>query len=108
MKELVTLKKEKNEKVQDFTHMFSTHLNNFNATIKPTKETLIEYYTSNLGPDMTMFAKRSIKASLDKIYEESKKIEAEIESINKYLGELETKTFSHKKPMLLTRPKDEQ
>ena len=107
MKELLALKKEKKEKVQDFTHRFATHLNNFSTAIKPTEETLIEYYTSALSPDMAMFAKRSVKASLAKIYEEAEKIEAELESLNKYLGEPKTKTFSHKKPLLLTKPKDE-
>ena len=57
MKGLLALKKENKEKVQDFTHRFVAHLKKFSATIKPTKENLIEYYTSALGPEMAMFAK---------------------------------------------------
>ena len=94
--------------LQDFTHRFAAHLNNFNAAIKPTKETLIEYCTSTLGPEMTIFTKRSVKATLAATYEEVEKIEVELESINKYPVEPETKTFSNKKPLLLTRPKDER
>ena len=93
--------------MQDFTHRFVSHLNNFNATIKPAEEILIEYYTSPLGPEMTMFAKRSVKATLATTYEEVEKIEAELESINKYPVESETNTFSSKNPLLLNRPKDE-
>ena len=76
--------------------------------IKPTEETLIEYYTSALGPDMAMFDKRSVKATLAETYEEVEKIEAELVSVNKYPVEPKTKTFSNKKPLLLTRPKDEK
>ena len=93
--------------MKDFTHRFAAHLNNFNAAIKPIEETLIEYYTSALGPEMAMFSKRSVQSTLATAYEEAKKIEAELESIEKYLVELETKTFSSKKPLLLTKPKDE-
>ena len=93
--------------MKDFTHRFVAHLNNFNAAIKPVEETLIEYYTSALGPEMAMFSKISVKSTLATTYEEAKKIEDELESINKYLVEPETKTFSSKKPLLLTRPKDE-
>ena len=49
MKELLALKKEKKEKVQDFTHSFVAHLKKFRAAIKPTEETLVEYYTSTLS-----------------------------------------------------------
>ena len=107
MKELLALKKEKKEKVQDFTNSFVSHLKSFNAAIKPAEETLSEYYTSALGPKMAMFTKRSVKATLSATYEEVEKIEAELESVNKYLVEPEAKTFSSKKPLLLTRPKDE-
>ena len=56
---------------------------------------------------MAMFAKRWVKANLAKTYEEDEKIEVELESINNYSVEPETKTFSSKKPLLLTKPKDE-
>ena len=71
MKELLDLWKEKKEKVQDFTHRFFSYLKKFSAAIRPTGKNLIEYYTSALGPDMAMYAKRSVKASLDETYEEA-------------------------------------
>ena len=40
-------------------------------------------------------------------YEESKKVEAELESINKQTTKSDTRTFSSKKPLLLTRTKEE-
>ena len=61
----------------------------------------------DLHRDMAMFSKISVKTTLVATYEEAEKIEAELESINKYPMELETKTFNSKKPLLLTRPKDE-
>ena len=45
MKELLALKREKKEKVRDFSQRFASHLNNFSTAIKTIKETLIEYYT---------------------------------------------------------------
>ena len=93
--------------MKDFTHRFVAHLKNFNVAIKPAEETLIEYYASALGPKMAMFSKRSVKSTLAATYEEDEKIEAELESVNKYPVEPKTKTFNNKKPLLLTRPKDE-
>ena len=52
MKELLALRMDKKEKVQDFNQRFVAHLNNFSATIKPAEETLIEYYTSTLCPSI--------------------------------------------------------
>ena len=40
-------------------------------------------------------------------YEESNKLEAELDSINKHTVEPEVNTYSSKKPLLLTRPKEE-
>ena len=54
-----------------------------------------------------MFVKRSVKPSLVETYEEAKKVEAELESINKQTTESDTRNFSSKKPLLLTRPKEE-
>ena len=93
--------------MQDFSQRFVAHLNNFSAAIKPAEETLIEYYTSALPPDIAMFVKRSIKPSLVETYEESVKIEAELESINKHSVEPKISNFGSKKPLLLTRPKEE-
>ena len=57
---------------------------------------------------MAMFSKILVKVTLAATYEEDEKIEAKIESVNKYPVESEEKTFNSKKPLLLTRPKDER
>ena len=54
-----------------------------------------------------MFVKRAVKRTLVEKYEEQNKVEAELDSINKYTIEPEVKIFSGKKPMLLTRTKEE-
>ena len=74
---------EKREKVLDFNHRFAHHLNNFNAAIMLAEETLIEYYSSTLSPEIAMFVKRSVKPSLLETYEEAKKVEEELKSISK-------------------------
>ena len=53
-----------------------------------------------------MFVKRELKCTLVENYEEANKIEAELDIINKHTIELEVKTFSGKKPLLLTRTKE--
>ena len=83
MKELLSLKMEKKEKVLDFNHRFAHHLNNLSAAIIPAKETLMEYYSSTLSPEIAMFMKRSVKLSLLETYEEDNKVEEELKSINK-------------------------
>ena len=82
-------------------------MNNFNATIKPVEETLIEYYTLELCPSIEKLIKRSAKPYLVKTYEEANKVEAGLEIINKHSAKPEINTFSGKKPLLLTRPKEE-
>ena len=47
MKELLSMKMEKREKVQDFNQRFTTLLNNFSAATKPIEESLVEYYSTN-------------------------------------------------------------
>ena len=54
-----------------------------------------------------MFVKRLVKPSLVENYEEAKKVEDDLESINKYYVEPEARTFGSKKPFLLTKPKEE-
>ena len=83
-------------------------MNNFDVATKPVENTLIEYYTSALGPDLAMFVKRSVKPTLVETYEEAKKVEAEMESIDQYPIQSEEKTFGNRNPLLLTKPKDEQ
>ena len=83
-------------------------MNNFDATKKPTKNSLIEYYTSALSPNLSMLFKRSIKPTLVETYEEVEKVEAEMESIDQYLVQSEEKFFGNRKPLLLIKPKDDQ
>ena len=59
-------------------------MNNFDVAIKPTENTLIQYYTSALGLDLAMFVKRSVNPTLVETYEEAEKVEAEMESIDQY------------------------
>ena len=83
-------------------------MNKFDATIKPAENTLIEYYTSSLGPNLAMFVKRSVNPTLVETYEESEKVEAGMESIDQYPAQSEEKTFGNRKPFLLTKPKYER
>ena len=108
MKELISLKKEKKEKVHNFTQRFATYLNNFSAANKPSEHALIEYYTSSLGPYLAMFAKRSVRPTLVETYEEAEKVEAELESIEHYPMQSDERTYGNKNPLLLTKPKDER
>ena len=54
-----------------------------------------------------MFVKRSINPYFVETSEEDVKIEVKIESIKKYSVEPEIRNFGSKKPLLLTRTKDE-
>ena len=108
MKGLCALKKERKEKVHDFTQRFAAYLNNFTALNEPSEKALIEYYTSALGLDLAMFSKRSVRPTLAETYEEAEKVEAELESIENYPVQSKEKTFGNKKPLLLTKPKDER
>ena len=54
-----------------------------------------------------MFSKMSIKPTLLETYEEVERVEAAKESIEDYLVQSE-EFFFGKKPLLLTKPKDEQ
>ena len=94
--------------MHNFTQRCAAYLNNFTAADKPSENSLIEYYTSALGPDIAMFSKRSVRPTLSETYEEAKKVEAEMESIENYCVQSEEKTFGNKKPFLLTKPKDKR
>ena len=75
---------------------------------KPVENSLIEYCISTLGPEIAMFVKRSINPAIVETYEEAEKVEDEMESIDKYPAPSEEKTFGNRKPLLLTKPKDER
>ena len=74
MKGLGTLKKERKEKVNNFTKIFPAYLKNFSVTDKPSDKVLIEYYTSALGPDLAMFTKMQVKPMLSETYEEVERV----------------------------------
>ena len=102
MKGLGALKKERKEKVHNFTQRFSTYLKNFSATHKPSDKVLIEYYTSALDLDLAMFAKALVNPTLSETYEEAEK-----ESIEYYPEQSGEKPFG-KKALLLSKPKEEK
>ena len=52
-----------------------------------------------------MFVKREFKPTLVENYEESKILEADLDSIARHTSEPKVKTTASKKPLLLTRPK---
>ena len=64
MKELLSMRMEKKEKVQDFNQRFTTLLSSFSAATKLDKESLVEYYTTTLYPPIAMFVKRAVKPTL--------------------------------------------
>ena len=78
MKGLCALKKERKERVHNFTQRFAAYLNNFTAVNKPSENALIEYYTSALGPDLSMFSKRSVRPTLVETYKEAEKVEVKM------------------------------
>ena len=67
------IKKERKEKVHNFTQRFAAYLKNFSEADKPSDKVLIEYYTSDLGPELAMFAKMNAKPTLAETYEEAGK-----------------------------------
>ena len=54
-----------------------------------------------------MFVKRAVKPTLVENYEEAKRVEVDLDSITRHASKLEVKTTAIKKPLLLTRPKEE-
>ena len=85
MKGLISIKKEKEERIHNFTRRFAAYLNNFDAAEKPSEHSLIEYYTPALGLDLAMFVKISVRPTLVDTYEEAEKVKDEKENIGQYL-----------------------
>ena len=54
-----------------------------------------------------MFVKMAVNPTLLENYEESKKVEADLDNITRHTLELEVKPMASKKPFLLTRRKEE-
>ena len=68
MKELISMRMERKEKVQDFNKRFTTLLNSFSAETKAAEESLIEYYATTLYPPIAMFVKRAVNTTLVENY----------------------------------------
>ena len=75
------MKIENKEKVLDLNQWFTTLVNSFNATTKLAGESLVEYYTMTLYPPIAMFVEREVKATLVENYEESNKLQVDLDSI---------------------------
>ena len=67
----------------------------------------MEYYTSTLSLDTSMFVKRLVNPPLVENYKEYKNVGHDLESINKDYVEPEARTSGSKKPFLLTIPEEE-
>ena len=98
---------EKKEKVQDFNKSFTTLLNKFSAATKLAEESLIAYYTTTLDPPIAMFVKRFGKITLVENYEEARKVEVDLDSIENHTPEFELKHTTRKRTLFLTNPKEE-
>ena len=96
MKELFSMNMEKKEKVQDFNQIFTTLLNSFSAATKLVEDSLVEYYTTTLYPPIPMFVKRAINPTLVENYEESNRVEDDLDSIARHSSEPGVKTTSSK------------
>ena len=59
---------DKKEKVQDFNQRFTAILSSFSDATKPSKESLVEYYTTTLYPPIAMFVKRAVELTLIENY----------------------------------------
>ena len=103
MKELLSMKMDKKEKIQYFNHIFTSLLSNFGSTTKPAEETLVEYYTLALYSPIAMFVKREFKFMLIENYEEANKVEAKLDSIEKHTSESEVKPATSKKTLVVNQ-----
>jgi len=63
------------ERVKYFNQRFTTILNKFQPTAKPTQELQIEVYANVLLASISMFVKRAAKKNLAENFEEAKMIE---------------------------------
>ena len=82
-------------------------MNSFSSTTKLANESLVEYYTTGLYPPITKFVKRAGKVRLVENYEEANNVEVDLDSIARHNLEPELKHTTSKRPLLLTKPKEE-
>ena len=67
-------------------------MSNFFVTIKPTKENLVEYYTTALYPPIEMFVKWAVKLMMIENYDEANRVEVDLDSKTKHTSEPEVKS----------------
>jgi hypothetical protein len=60
------------ERIKYFNQIFTTILNKFQPTAKPTQELQIEVYANALPTSISMFVKRVAKQTLAENFEEAK------------------------------------
>ena len=75
MVELFTATVTPKERVKDFNQIFTTILNKFHPTVKPTQELQIEVYANALLASISMFVKRATKKTLAENFVDAMMIE---------------------------------
>ena len=73
---------------------------------RPSDKILIEYYTSALGPELSMFAKMKAKPTLIENYEEAERVEAKRESVEDY-PDLPGEKTADRRVLVLSKPREE-
>jgi len=61
LRELISIKMEKKEKIKYFNQFFAIILNKFPTDAQPIEALTVNYYTSSLHPCISMFVKRATK-----------------------------------------------
>ena len=74
--------------MHSFTQRFVAYLKKNSAVDKPSDKVMIEYYTSVLGSEFSMFSKMLVEPTLSETYEEAEK-----ESIEDYPEQSGEKNF---------------
>ena len=85
--DLLGIRMNENEKVEDFNEKFISLLNRI--PIKPTEAFQIEYYTSALPPNISMFVKNQGKLTLVDSFTKAIQVEKDFETMSSCLGEEE-------------------
>jgi hypothetical protein len=91
LRELISIKMEKKEKIKYFNQHFTTILNKFHVDVEPIEALTVEYYTSSLHPSIAMFVKRAGKTTLAENFEEAKNVEKEMLSLGSNPGTKDNK-----------------
>ena len=88
--EISKIKINKKEKVKDFNQIFITILNRIPNNLAEVV-VQIEFYIVALPPPIGMFIKRKEKQTLEENFQEANKVEKDIASISRHLGNEENK-----------------